>query len=320
MFRIQRIVKRFWRIKDQQGTALVLVALGMVVLLGSAALAADGGYLYLQRQQMSNAVDAAALAGGQELPDDEDAAEAAAYNYADLNGCPSTEITVAISADKRQVQVTAQREVSLFFARALGIETSEVAAQATARIDPISSLTGAAPLSIADQEFIFGLEYQLKDAPGEISDPDHGSGWYGPVSLGGNGASVYRFNLQYGYSGSLKVGDVIDTETGNMSGPTSYGIAYRISQCNHSPSCTVDHFAPDCPKILLVPVVQPILESNQVKKVRILGFASFLIEALVESGNENYIRGYFVKRVVNGETDGSPGAADYGLYGVRLEQ
>ncbi|NPV90007.1 MAG: hypothetical protein HPY50_04435 [Firmicutes bacterium] len=302
--------------RSENGNALAIVGLALVVLLGSAALVTDGGYLYLTKQRMVNAVDSAALAAGQELPDRASTAQAVAYSYAEDNGCPASEVAVNISEDHREVRVTATREVPLFFARVLGLVSSQVGAQATARIDPVSAVEGVAPLSISDQTLTFGIAYQLKDSPGDISDPDHGSGWLGPISLGGNGANVYRFNLMYGYDGTLKTGDLINTETGNMSGPTTQSIAYRIDQCSHTPSCTVDHFAPDCPRILLVPVVEPIVEGNQVKRVRILGFSSFLIDSYVESGNENYVKGYFVKRVVSGAT--TTGAADYGLYGVHL--
>jgi hypothetical protein len=54
-------------IKDQNGFALVLMGLTIVVLLGFAALAVDIGYLYAARNELQNAADAAALAGAREL-------------------------------------------------------------------------------------------------------------------------------------------------------------------------------------------------------------------------------------------------------------
>jgi hypothetical protein len=54
-------------IKDQNGFALVLLGLTIVVLLGFAALAVDIGYLYAARNELQNAADAAALAGAREL-------------------------------------------------------------------------------------------------------------------------------------------------------------------------------------------------------------------------------------------------------------
>mgnify|MGYP005850911405 CR=1 FL=1 len=302
---------------DQRGSAVVLVALGMVLLLGAVALTTDGGYLYLQRQKLVNTVDAAALAAAHELPDQPSAAVSTAYDYASRNGCAADEIAVTVAPGNRQIQVTATRQVPLFFARVLGRSSSQVAATATAAISPVSAMSGIAPLSVAEQPFIFGLEYQLKDSPSEISDPAHGSGWYGPLSLGGGGADNYLNSLKHGYSGKLKVGDIVNTETGNMDEPTSIGIAYRVSSCHHSPACSISQFDPGCPRVLLIPVVHPLLDDkNQVKQVQVVGFASFLVDGFVGAGKDSYIRGRFVQMVAAGET--GPEQMDYGLNIVRL--
>ena len=49
---------------SERGQAIVLVALGFVVLLGFAALAVDGSLVYADRRFAQNAADAASLAGG----------------------------------------------------------------------------------------------------------------------------------------------------------------------------------------------------------------------------------------------------------------
>ena len=49
------------------------------------------------------------------------------------------------------------------------------------------------------------------------------------LRLGGRGANTYRDNLKYGYNITLKAGDLIDTEPGNMAGPTKEAVQYRIS-------------------------------------------------------------------------------------------
>lgn len=51
----------------QKGAVLVYTAIGIIVLVGIAALALDLGRFFVLRTQMQNAVDAAALAGGAEL-------------------------------------------------------------------------------------------------------------------------------------------------------------------------------------------------------------------------------------------------------------
>jgi hypothetical protein len=56
-------------LKDQQGVSAVIVAITLVVLIGSAALAIDIGYLYATKNELQNIADAAALAGTNEIGD-----------------------------------------------------------------------------------------------------------------------------------------------------------------------------------------------------------------------------------------------------------
>jgi hypothetical protein len=309
-----------WR--EDKGSAIVLFALAITVLAGFAAISLDAGVLYLSKTKLNAACDAAALAASQELPVNPANTQQVAEQYVALNHFQSEDVEVTVSEDNSEVKVKGKHTLPLFFARVFGMLTSEVGAQAVARVDCIRSVTGAAPLSIGEQSFVFGEEYYLKDSPSVTSDPNHHTGWYGPLSLGGNGASNYGNNLKYGYPGVIRIGEegeVIETETGNMSGPTSSGISYRILGCHHTPRCTFDSFSPDCPRVLIVPVVVPVLMSgNQVKTVRVLGFAAFFVENTVNSGNENYVTGRFVKMVASGQVAG--GSADYGLYTTRLVQ
>mgnify|MGYP001289389039 CR=1 FL=1 len=54
-------------VAGRRGQVLLIVALGMVAICGMLALAVDAGRLYFQRRLMQDAVDAGALAGGQDL-------------------------------------------------------------------------------------------------------------------------------------------------------------------------------------------------------------------------------------------------------------
>jgi hypothetical protein len=79
---LRRLLQRF--IDDERGVAVVLITGGMIATLGIVGLTLDGGRYYETRRQLQNAVDAAAHAGAQMLPDT-DAAEATAQQYWDLN-------------------------------------------------------------------------------------------------------------------------------------------------------------------------------------------------------------------------------------------
>ena len=54
-------------LRDRKGSAIVYVAVTLVILVGFAGLAIDVGYLYLVRGELQNAADSGALAGAQVL-------------------------------------------------------------------------------------------------------------------------------------------------------------------------------------------------------------------------------------------------------------
>lgn len=309
---------------DQQGSAMVLIAIAMVAILGFTALVTDIGLMALDKERLANAVDAAALAGAHELPVNPFKAREVAASYAQSNGCDSAIPTVLADNDRpnSKITVTASREVNFIFARILGFNTSTVNARATARVEGLTSFNRAVPLSIPDQTFNFYTRYTLKQGSNSDEPSPLGPGNLGALSLGGNdrpdqGASIYEDNLRDGYDGKLAVGDLIDTETGDKSAPTLRAIKYRIGLCTHSPPCTPYSFDPGCKRILIVPVYEPVLlDHGQVKKIRIIGFAAFLVDTVEGQGKENYIYGYFIKMVANGDSNFDQ--ADYGLYGARL--
>lgn len=77
----------------QQGQVMVLFVLVLIVVAGFASLAIDIGLFYHERGAVQNMVDAAALAGAQNLPDDGLGALSAAQAYAaanDSGGSPSS--------------------------------------------------------------------------------------------------------------------------------------------------------------------------------------------------------------------------------------
>ena len=55
--------------RDETGQVFVLSLLAMAILIGMVGFAVDVGHAYLVQRQLQSGVDAAALAGAQELPD-----------------------------------------------------------------------------------------------------------------------------------------------------------------------------------------------------------------------------------------------------------
>ncbi|MEA1961386.1 MAG: Tad domain-containing protein [Bacillota bacterium] len=307
------MIKRFF-LGNQKGTVLVLLVLAMSALAGFTALVTDTGAVYLQRMRLSNALDSAVLAGIQELPDNTQGALEMAAAYAQQNGGNVSEFSFTVDTDNNSISGHANRQIGLFFARALGFNSTIVQAEASARLAPITSTGGVVPFGVLEDDFTFGEETVMKEG---IGDGPY-RGWFGALRLGGNGAHVYRDNIKYGYPGEVSIGDVIPIEPGNMSGPTRVGIDYRIGQCNHYPRCTIYSYVNGCPRILIVPIVnvQDITSEGHPDSVRVVGFAAFLVQDCVGNGNENYVRGYFIRYVIPGSTGDS--GADYGLYGAQL--
>ncbi|HAG07475.1 MAG: hypothetical protein XD69_1016 [Clostridia bacterium 62_21] len=299
--------------RDQRGNAVALVAAGMTVILGAGSMVVDYGRLAVARVKLQNAADAAALAGAARLAldDSADAAVAVAAQYLALNGAQDG----AFAVSSPEIQVEVQRDIPYTLGRALGLTSATVRASARACYLPVSRVGGAAPLTVRREDFVYGQRVALKVA--HWKDGWLGSGRCGALRLGGQGANTYEENLKHGYAGYLAVGDIVETKPGNMSGPTVRGIDYRLDACPHDPACTVDSWVRGCPRVLIVPVSEPYSwNGNAVKEVRIVGFAAFLVQDVVETGDDCNVYGYFVRTVTAGRADGQQ--ASYGVLTVKL--
>lgn len=312
-WRKKRELNKLNKLNNEKGAVAVLVVTALTVLLGMMALVVDAGSLYLNDVKMANALDAAALAGSQVLPDSPALAYQLAESYAAKNGVRPEELVIQISDDHREISVQAKRQVNYAFAQVLGLSSGEVNRAAGAKIGIISSVKGVTPFSIQEQELAYNEEYVLKSGAGaDFGEAPH-CGWYGAIRLGGNGANVYESNLKEGYQSKLEIGDVLDVENGNMSGPTTRGVEYRINQCKHTPNCTGEHFAADCPRLIAVPVVAP----SGSGRVEVKGFAMFFLERVDGQGNRNNVWGKFVQAHLPGEITEDEGA-NYGVYSSYL--
>jgi hypothetical protein len=302
-------------LKDERGSVALLAAVMMAGMLGMAAMTVDVGKIALEKARLKAACDAAALAAARELPSG-DSAVAKAREYLEYNGVSPVEASIAVDIGQGRVTVEARRLVSYSFAKVLGLESTWVSARSSAVFGAVSAMSGIVPFGIPDQVLEFGREYRLKSAPAE----DYSPGNYGALALEFRGASSYENNLKYGYKGFIKVGDWVYTETGNMSGPTEEGVNYRLNACPHYPKCTVDHYDPNCPMIMMVPIFDPESLAGGRTQVRIVGFAAFLLKGVEGSGGENVVTGYFLRTIPQ---DGlkfniDPSQPNYGLAAARL--
>lgn len=297
--------------KSQRGSSVVIFGISIFVIMGFSALVTDVGMMAYHRARLSNAVDSAALAGAQELIYQTGSASMKASDYLRKNGYQSASYSITTEDGGSAIRVSASYTVDFLFAKALGFHSRPVHVTAKGKVLPVIAVNnGIRPFAIEDQALQYGTSYLLKEGGG-----DGTTGNYGAISLGGTGSKVYYSNVVNGYSGRLMVGDYIDTEPGNMSGPTESGIETLLSQCPHTPKCAFDQFVPGCPKIVTIVIVDS-LNVNGRSTVQIKGFASFFLEGVGGSGNDSEVKGRFIRTVTSGEMAESQ--TDYGLYGVKL--
>jgi hypothetical protein len=147
-------------------------------------------------------------------------------------------------------------------------------------------------------------------------DQTYSPGNFFPVALGTSGASNYRANIREGWPGTIKIGDILTTETGNMVGPTSQGVQDLINQCPSSRlvqtaagkygiECTSGvHAFNESPRIVHMPLFAPNdAPGNGRTTFRVANIASFWIES-VSSGE---VHGYFIhKRMRQGHAAQRP--------------
>jgi Flp pilus assembly protein TadG len=128
--------------RDQRGQSLVLVVISMTVLLGMAALVLDLGLGWYAKRQLQASVDAAALAGAQELPSNANAV-ARAHEFivknptrgvTELQDTTTTKClaTAPGCSPVNALTVKATAKADTAFARIFGINTMTVGAKATA--------------------------------------------------------------------------------------------------------------------------------------------------------------------------------------------
>lgn len=287
---------------NRRGSVLLIVLFAMVGVLGMGAMVIDGGQLYFEAAKLQTAVDAAALAGARSLAQGVTAAQQLALSTAEQNGVPNGEITITVDSVAGTVTAKAVRTVHFGLARIIGFESAPVSATATAGSYTVNALRGLAPLGVIWQDFVMRQQYDLKVGSGGTT------GNYGALALGGTGSSNYRDNLMYGYNSMVTVNDLIPTEPGNISGPTTEAITWRINNCTHG--CTFDNRVSGCTRILLVPIINGL--PNGRGEVTVLGFASFFMEEYL---GDAFVRGRFIEMNVQGAVGPS---GDYGVRTVKL--
>lgn len=289
----------------QRGSALALVSLFGMVLIGFSALAIDAGRVVVTRTRLQRVADAAALAGAKDLDHSQAQARAAAMDFAGRNGVSLSAGEVSFPGADR-VRVSIGRPVETVFARAFGILSYDVPAAATAALQQASTMAGLRPWGIPEQDFrdyTTNTLYKLKLS--SFSGDYDGGGNFHALALGGNGGNVYRNAIEHGSQGRFEVGQKVATETGNMQGPTKQGIKGLIGNDKHSSYAEVLAAGEtDCPRLVTLIVIAEDSFGKGRNDVTIAGFASFFITDWQD--NKGEVLGEFVRYVSLNATGGGP--------------
>jgi Flp pilus assembly protein TadG len=138
---MQRIIPPFKRLgrgrtlaRDTEGMTLIFFALGFLGLFAFLAIVVESGLVFLERRELQNTADAAALAGAQRLFTDPAAAEATAETHA--AGTIGDLLTNVATVDGVAITSAISRNADSLFAAgsSLSFGSPEVNATATARI------------------------------------------------------------------------------------------------------------------------------------------------------------------------------------------
>lgn len=291
---------------NNKGNVSILLCLVFTALLSFTAYVVDIGLIYVEKVKLSNAIDSAILAASLELPKNATKAENIAIEYLQKNNVDPSNVSITISADNKSIQMVGIKTVDHFFAPIFGIDSSNINASAKAIIAPVKSVKGGIrPFAVEIFDFSYGDVVTLKEGAG---DGYHGN--YGAVALGGTGANVFESNALYGYSGTITVGDMIDTETGNMAGAANAIKNYIKSEYSY-----FGDFQRDSIRVWTMPLVDTLSVDGR-KNVLVVGFAEFYVENIIKDSGKIEIQGRFIRYVTNGETDMT--LSDTGSYGAKL--
>lgn len=295
--------------RDSKGNTTLIVCFSMVVLLGAGAFIIDIGYTYAQRVHLSNAIDAAALAGAMELPDKPTQAYNVAVDYLVKNDIDPALTQITIGADNRSIAIDAHENVQHFLAPVIGIDFSRIQVSNKVGVGPLKMVnSGIRPIAVEVFPYNYGDQIVLKEDAG---DGYHGN--YGAVQLGGTGTNVLRDNIMYGYNGSLTIGDAILTKPGVLS-----AVNNTIKTVISSDSSDFQNIQRGSERLWTLPIVDTLIVDGS-KPVTILGFAQFYIEDVKNAaGGKTEITGRFVRYVGSGEIDFDE--VEMGAVGVKLTE
>lgn len=319
--------------KDESGNALILTAVFLIALLAFAAFSIDMGNVYVQRHLIQSGADAASLAAVQTWATENDVTVVTRIGTTvATNNAMFPQDIVSITpgvwnASNRKftadsshnfgnnsvpaVRVIAQRQVPMYFAGIVGIRHMSPRVQSVA----IAALATAAAGVMPWAGCVKGSNPQpCQTVTLKNGNDCSGPGNFGTLALGGTGAANYENNIEYGYAGIIRIGDVLDTEPGNKVGPTS-ALDARLAG---APPYVCDPQNPYAPSQRLAIVITTNDDLGPGRKA--IHVTGFWVVALDDRGNRSEVTGKYVQAYPGTEIDPSRPPTTGALSGVALAQ
>ncbi len=233
------------RLQGEQGQMLVTVALLSVVLFMLAAIATETSLIWIQRRNLQNAADGAALAGAQQLPGNPSAAVADAQAWAAKNVTTLASFEAQVLDSNRAIRVTVRKPADTIFGNWFGYGGFTITAKAAARVaQPLLPGPGVVPLAVDDAAFACAsaggcTTVALKQWSENNDDPRSS---YQLVDVDGRGIA----GVEAGSVGGSRnpITDPVDQQTGNTGRSLAEGLAYRMQAAAANGCLTWEQVAP----------------------------------------------------------------------------
>jgi len=312
------------RLRSEAGQAAALTAVFMTALLASCAAVLDVGAWFREDRDTQRIVDAAVLAGAQELPQSTSSARSFAVAYAEKNGeeLPPENVTFSgtVMADDT-IHAELERPAPGFFAKLFGIDSITVGSKASARVGVPAAAKWVAPVVVnekheklvcgcfGDEEMTqIDLENQHRPGAGDAA------GAFALLNLhreesGAPGADDLASWMVKGFSGLMRPGKYRSApSTLFNSNAMTEALRERTETVVLFPVCKATEAGDSC----------AIRRGGQNAEYDIIGWVAFHITSFDNRGSSGWIKGYFTEAIWEGELPETPSTPDYGVRTISL--
>lgn len=208
----------------ERGAISMLAAVALVPITAVTAVGVDAGRVFVERQRVQTAAEAAALASASEWSRTGSSCGSTPQSFVVSNAGADTASSCSTTGTRYGgvVTVTASKGVGAVFSSIIGRSSTDVASTASVRIGPAASVTGLRPTAMCEnspalaswrssgysstQQFTVGLSGECAGVPGNwgVLDFDGGS----------NRTTDLQLWIDQGWNGTLSVGQEVYGDPG----------------------------------------------------------------------------------------------------------